>query len=387
MNIIEDFPQGYWIVDDKKFINKYQALLYAAPNKKSVHYIYFDEVWQNFDRSLIGKFTLNELYKQRAQQLRDKYDYLILYFSGGADSYNVLRSFIDNGIKLDEVCVKWCSDTLTANTTIYTPNTTVNTAYNYLSEWDYAINPVLEELGQSHPEIKINIIDWFKDRDESSILLSFDKVNHWHDCEINSLSIWSPSEKYNIENGLTVGSIYGIDKPAIYFENDTAYMFFMDGAAAMGTPNDINIFGTEYFYYAPDFPILTFEMASAAVQAYRASPILRKYAITETAKKLEGEFITQAWQIFQKEIRHTLYTTWTDRFQALKPMQSDRSDKHWWIFEHTELINYAQMYTDMLQDRLRQVENGLYLTTDPANGKRFYRPIPSKKHFICQVDN
>ena len=122
MDPIESYPQGHWIVGEQKFINKYEALLFATRKNLPVHYKFFNEVWEKFDRSQLGKFSLQEVYKQRAQQLRDQYDYLILYFSGGADSYNVLRSFIDNNIKLDEVCVKWCNDTLTANVTTIIDN-------------------------------------------------------------------------------------------------------------------------------------------------------------------------------------------------------------------------------------------------------------------------
>jgi hypothetical protein len=38
---------------------------------------------------------------------------------------------------------------------LYTPNTKDKSAFNYLSEWDYAIKPVLDEIKISHPKIKI----------------------------------------------------------------------------------------------------------------------------------------------------------------------------------------------------------------------------------------
>ena len=38
-----------------------------------------------------------------AQQLREKYDYIVLAYSGGADSCNVLNSFLDNGIPIDDI--------------------------------------------------------------------------------------------------------------------------------------------------------------------------------------------------------------------------------------------------------------------------------------------
>ena len=91
---------GYWETNGLKFENKVKALTYATQNNTGVKFVYHDKVWKNFDRSVLGKVSLNQLYKERAQQLRDSYDYLILYYSGGADSHNVLMSFINNNIKL-----------------------------------------------------------------------------------------------------------------------------------------------------------------------------------------------------------------------------------------------------------------------------------------------
>jgi hypothetical protein len=380
-------PQGYWFVDDKKFLNKYQALMYAAPLKKAVHYHYFNDVWNNFNRDLLGKFSLTELYKQRAEQLRSKYDYLILYFSGGADSYNVLRSFIDNNIKLDEVCVKWCMDSLNSNTQIYQPNTENKTAYNYLSEWDYAIKPVLEELAQTNPEIKIQIVDWFKEKDYSTVETAFTTVNHWHDSEVNSLAVWSPTEKELIEKGLKVGSIYGVDKPNIIYEDTKAYLYFPDSATTMGSPNPANPYGTEYFYYAPDLPLLIFEMAHMAIKATVYNQRLKKYKLTRNLKE-DAQFLVDSNQIYQKEIRHVLYDNWTDRFQALKPVFANRQDKHWWIYKHNELSRYRDLYEDLAQDHIRQLEKlgSWYTYRLPTDSRLFYKVLPTKTFFVCDID-
>lgn len=376
MDIFDRYPQGYWTSGDQKFINKYQALLYGKERNAPVHYIFFDHVWQNFDRSLLGSVSLKELYRQRAQQLRDKYDYLILYFSGGADSYNVLRSFIDNGIKLDEVCVKWCNATLDSHTEIYKPNVIETSAFNYLSEWDYAIKPVLEWLGQHHPEVKIEIVDWFKDRDSKTLETAFNVVNHWHDVEINSLAVWSPSENRLLEKGMTVGSIYGVDKPHIYFENGNSFMYFPDGAATMGTPNPNNVFGTEYFYWAHEMPLLTFEMANVAIRAFDEDQELNNLRIT-IENRYDPQYTYNAWQVHQKKLRHIIYDNWTDRFQAFKPTTPNRSDKHWWIYKHPELAKYKDEYTDMVKMQIKNLEGSMY-----TGARLIYRGILSKRHLI-----
>lgn len=47
--------------------------------------------------------SLKELMRQQAQLIRDKYSYIVLYFSGGSDSTTMLNAFLDNDIFVDEV--------------------------------------------------------------------------------------------------------------------------------------------------------------------------------------------------------------------------------------------------------------------------------------------
>jgi hypothetical protein len=375
MDTIDNYPQGYWKVNDKKFINKYQALLHATQTEQAVEFIFFDEVWKSFDRSQLGKIPLKELYRQRAQQLRDSYDYLILYFSGGADSYNVLRSFLDNGIHIDEVCVKWAKDVLDKG--IYTPHQTTTDASNYLSEWDYAIKPVLMELAQYHPNVKIELVDWFANRELIGSVETFNLVNHWHDVEVTSLAVWSPNEIRLIEQGKKVAAIYGVDKPKTYFENNKNYMWFCDSAVAMGTPHPNNVHGTEYFYWTPKFPILAFEMANVAINAFKVNQELADLAFTKDVKSdLDLFFYRQKNQ--QKLLIHFLYDTWTGRFQADKPYKIDRSDKHFWLWKYPELSEFKDRYEDMAGLHLMQLRPNLLWWN------KGYRLIATKKILVSE---
>ena len=379
---IENFPQGYWRVGNKKFINKYQALIESKDKRLSVDYIYFDHVWEKFDRSNLGKKSLNELYLERALQLRQSYDYLILYFSGGADSYNILRTFLDNDIFLDEVCVKWCSSIFNSNVKIYNPNIENISAYNYLSEWDYAIKPVLEELSNLFPKVKIQIVNWFDDKNFIRLEEIFNKVNHWHDIEIPSLAIWSPSEKQLIEKGKTVGSIYGIDKPLVYRHQAHYHMVFSDAAITMGTPNSINIYGTEYFYYSPNLPALAFEMANVVARKFQTDDKLKEFLITSD-KKNDSQFLQKANQFQQKYLRNIIYSNWTDRFQTLKPTMPNREDKHNWIYRLFDLKYNKDRFEDMRNLHLNQLHGGMYLGySSDKNISSDYKSIYSKKHLL-----
>ena len=99
--------QGYYQVGTKLFDKKLNALLEASCTHQHVSWDFNHAVFaQQAQMPRLG-IPLMELYKQRALQLRDRYDYLILGYSGGADSDNILKVFQQNKIHLDEVWCDW----------------------------------------------------------------------------------------------------------------------------------------------------------------------------------------------------------------------------------------------------------------------------------------
>jgi len=91
---------GIWDVNGVPFYDKREALIYASQKGcPPISYKYYDNVFDSFDRKLLGTKNLDQLYRERALMLREEYDYLILCFSGGIDSYNILQVFLENNIK------------------------------------------------------------------------------------------------------------------------------------------------------------------------------------------------------------------------------------------------------------------------------------------------
>jgi hypothetical protein len=68
-----------------------------------VEWDFNNALFESLDWTVEPTESIQELYRQRAQQIRDRYDYVVVMFSGGCDSTCVLDSFIDNGIHVDEV--------------------------------------------------------------------------------------------------------------------------------------------------------------------------------------------------------------------------------------------------------------------------------------------
>ena len=153
--MIKNSERGFYQVGNKIFTNKMLAMYEASTAKLEVKFNFHDEVYSKIDWEKRPTGTLKELYKHRAQQLRDEYDYITINFSGGPDSRNVLNSFISNGIKIDEIYTRWGLAERK-----FTPAS--NTDYresNTGSEFEYAVLPVLKYLEKNYPEINIVIDD------------------------------------------------------------------------------------------------------------------------------------------------------------------------------------------------------------------------------------
>ena len=52
---------GLWIVGDKQFDDKYKALIHASATNQNIKFWYHYDVYTKFDRTLLGKVSLNTL--------------------------------------------------------------------------------------------------------------------------------------------------------------------------------------------------------------------------------------------------------------------------------------------------------------------------------------
>ena len=64
---------GYYTVGEKKSYSKLEALGWGSPK-----WHFNDEIFSAIDWTIEPPFDLWELYKQRAKQIREQYDYVVL---------------------------------------------------------------------------------------------------------------------------------------------------------------------------------------------------------------------------------------------------------------------------------------------------------------------
>ena len=337
-------PHGTWKVNNQLFWNKYDALKYASTNgSPDITWNWHDHVWSNYNKALLGTRSLPELYKERAQQLRDTYDYLILSYSGGSDSHNILRTFIDNNIKLDQIFVNWPMSIV--NSSKHKPNIYDVTARNLISEWDYTVKPTLDWLAKEHPVIKIEIGDWMEKVTDSNYNEDgFSKVTgHWN---AGALARNSNSSKIGVEQfdkGKKVATIYGFEKPLVSADRDfkNAYMQFHDFAMLIAT----NVTGTfEPFYWSPVLPDLAYEMAYQVYLYYKINPQLREYMWPTWKKIYNFDTVLSVNNSISKKICYSDTWNWS-KFQAGKPIASGlRFDRDYFLYEFEDFKRPVEIW-------------------------------------------
>lgn len=341
---------GYWEVNNRYFFDKFECLKYAtATSSNDVKYHFYDSVYQSLDWSKEPTLSLNEMYKERAQQLRDKYNYLILSFSGGADSTNILRAFIDNNIKLDEVYCEYpvpILEKLKGNITSKS-----NSSDLVLFEWYTAANPALKQLSETNPEIKITL--------HSIIEESIDMVEngelhkHKRGGSINPLIRFHRLYEIACERSKfgTVACINGLDKPRITFNPKTEKYtsLFSDFSNAFSefstyafSEYQISI---EQFYNTYDYPQINQKMAFAIknslINVDRTSNF---YKSLLSHIRNDGVHV---YDVHSNYFKQALYSKWnTNIWQAKKSENIFYSPLTKWFFNKEITSNRTRDFYD-----------------------------------------
>lgn len=253
---IEKNPKlGYYIVGTEKFFSKPMALTRATETNHFPEWNFNNETFGAQDWLTAPAMSIRELYRIRAQQLRDRYDYIRLEFSGGSDSTTVLYSFVHNGIHIDEVVFRYPK----------TGEKDVNDdPFNYkpentLSEAKYAAYPVLNWLKTSAPATKITIHDYSENmlddsNDESWVMRTKDYFQPGH--AFKHAKFGYQEHRRQADSGQKICVLYGVDKPKICIKDKKWYAYFLDITAnhAVTDGGEYSNVTTEYFYWSPDLP-------------------------------------------------------------------------------------------------------------------------------------
>lgn len=257
---------GYWLVDGHKmFRNKNQALLDCTKNNSyDIKYCLADPVFNHMDWQREPDLPLESLYKMRAQQIRDTYDHVVLTYSGGSDSTNILYSFIENKIYPDEVVSFMCIGKDFSET---------NTNFN-------------KEITFNKDNIKRYVLDNgipFNTLDVSNFYNHMFNDPDWcfhmghNRAYISARSYASDIKKYNdlVGSGKKCCIVYGLEKPNLAVDDSGGvYTYFIDFPLQQYTNDKMYeqfYYGLtpERFYVSGDMPELTIKQTHVMASYYQ----------------------------------------------------------------------------------------------------------------------
>ena len=341
-----DKKLGYYSCNGQEFSSKINACLYSVQVKKPINWHFNDEVFNSIDWSIEPTETLDELYDQRARELREQYEYIIISYSGGSDSHNILVSFLRQGLHVDEVIIN-TMDKGTRKSTEININNKENK--NAAAEYDLQTFPRLKELEQISPTTKITVVDLTdhlfssleKTGDGSWILEKREGVNIAGATRFNYIHFNEIRKTFDKEKRIAL--IVGLDKPRTWIKDNIFYVGFNDRAANIITVaehiKDYTNSSVEFFYWSPSCVKMMIKQVHVIKKYVEAFPENRKY----WDLALLPDNYNKIYRILHERILRTLiYTTWDENwYQADKALKDWYSEFDAWFYEgHTDTKAY-----------------------------------------------
>ena len=230
----------FYDISGTRFANPFAAFLYGSVYQPHVFpkFDFFQEQFSKIDWTIEPVESFRQLCDRRAHQLRNKYDKIILAFSGGTDSITVYNTFLRNNLHIDEIYVSYAG-----------PGRERFIGEESIAPWLY----------KNHPDkaTKINVKSFHTHSDiikyeqqlSSEDYLVDDNKNLRH----QEVRYCRPTiHQDNFDQSYNYCILTGYEKPHLVQRNDGYYFRFLDVVfAATLMRSDL-----EFFFISPDMPEL-----------------------------------------------------------------------------------------------------------------------------------
>lgn len=321
-----DATTSFYVCNGISFHSKIQACIYSQTVNQPVKWIFgLDDVFSKYPWHIEPSETLDELYDRRARELREQYDYIVLSYSGGADSHNALMSFYRQGLHVDEIL----TNHLTKATESYMDFSGKDKrAENFAAEHQLNAVAKLQWIKTNMPNTVITEMDvsdsvlhaldgkdesWVLDRKEYLSIGSLFRVNYFY----------FKAFKNRLDTGKKIGFVIGLEKPRTFIENDTLVLAFADTVLCNASPSEYNVdydnVTIEPFYWARTTAPLICKQAHVIKRFIQGSGALRYYWDSS-----QGFSYKVSRTMHERWLRTLLYTTWDNSWY-----QADKSQYTW----------------------------------------------------------
>ena len=229
----------HWVVGDQRYTSQIQAWYEVARTGTPGRFCLYEDAFDQLDWTKNPTESWDELLRIRCLQLRHQYKNLKLLYSGGRDSYCILRAFIKNQIPVDELLL--CN---------YSRNPVRSLEFK---NW---IEPMAHQYKKYNPQVKITTLTvgveeyktWFSEdwtETPNSTLLK----GQFQPSDFT----WLIGKQCRIADSSTVITC-GLEKPELHLIDNKVYSTQGDGAFLHHTSNH-NIM-MDFFFISPELPEL-----------------------------------------------------------------------------------------------------------------------------------
>lgn len=324
----ELIPRGRYCVGANVFWDKITALAFAEKTNQPVHWDFNNQLFSAYDWTNEPLQDISYYYIERCKQIRDQYQYIVLHYSGGSDSNNILTHFYRSGIHIDQINV-------TIPLEYYEKHTRVShsdEASELHNEWYNVIKPDLLWIEKHLPNSKITI------HDSTNDIINFNVDQDWilHAGENCNPNIAGRMKYYDvvdskIYDNKKVGHIYGVDKPRVFCHQGHWYFAFLDSVLSISSTYKPQWLKQDHvhvvnFYWSPDAALLLIKQAHLIKKHYEANQHLLRLATIHTLTEQERE-------LQQVIIKSAVYPFWrNDIFQVKKSNSVFYKEFDQWFF-------------------------------------------------------
>jgi hypothetical protein len=371
---------GCYRVGDLKFYSKLEAIEMHAKTGIHPHWDFNESVFDSYDWTVEPSENILELYKARAEQLRSNYDYIVLLYSGGADSETVLQSFFNNNIKLDELVS-------------YTNYSATGDRDNFLNaEVFRVVVPRIDQIREKWPWIKHRVIDL-----SELTMQHFDHYSSSLDWFYNMNMFFTPNcvardglankiqDWVDIMNsGKRLCVLWGHDKPRILHENNKYSVRFMDLIDNGPTVKSIagqQPYTDELFFWTPDLPKIIIKQAHL-IKRYLETHLDHSLWISNQRSDLAYREVNgKKYWLSHHGMHQIIYPNWNiDTFSAGKPGSIFFSPRDTWFIELNNSYRAKHVWEMGINKLWALIPD--YWKNDPADCYKGLKACWSKDYYL-----
>jgi hypothetical protein len=313
-----------------KTYSKLEAIEEMQRTNTHLEWHFNKEQYSKFDWTKEPVESLDELYRRRAQQIRDNYDYVVIFYSGGADSWCILDTFLKHNIKIDEI----------AHCHSYEGDKDKRSVFN--EEIFYTAIPHTQKIVEENPSIKQRVIDmssiinelYLKSDVKYDFIYNIKGIASANSLARSYLRDYIDDYKKIIDSGKRMCFIWGTEKPRLKQVNGKWQHWFIDVFSETNLrlqSLDTQGYFDEWFFWSPE---------TAAIVAKQSHVLLK---VLKTEPEDSPWFCDQAWahspqnkygKYMRNDIYHTLiYPGWDPTtLVAPKPKNLILSERDNWFW-------------------------------------------------------